>query len=63
VTSEAKLFAIVFQGNSRAAFFGSKSGAIASEWRNVQVFQRIRAMFPVNVSGASKFPVHQNCTA
>jgi hypothetical protein len=56
VISEAKLFAIVFQGNSRPAFFGSKSGAIASRWRNAQTFQRRRAMFPVNLSGASKFP-------
>jgi hypothetical protein len=59
VTSEAKLFAIVFQGNSRAAFLGSK---IAS--RLIRIASRAnRTALRANVSEASKFPVHQNGTA
>jgi hypothetical protein len=47
VTSEAKLFAIVFEGNSRPAFFGSKIGSY-------RIWMAQRADFPAetrNVSG------------
>jgi hypothetical protein len=55
VTSEAKLFPIIFEGNSRAAFFRSK---IRSDLIRVASSAVAR-----NVSEPSKFPMHQNGTA
>jgi hypothetical protein len=59
VISDAKLFAIVFEGNSRAAFFRSKITShlirIASSANSPPLRE--------NVSEPSKFPLHQNGTA
>jgi hypothetical protein len=59
VISEAKLFAIVFEGNSRAAFFGSKNHKPS----HAHCIKRQVSAATRNVSEPSKFPLHQNCTA
>jgi hypothetical protein len=59
VTSDAKLFAIVFEGNSHTAFFRSKISAPS----HPDCIKRQLTAAMRNVSESSKFPMHQNGTA
>jgi hypothetical protein len=59
VTSDAKLFAIVFEGNSHTAFFPIENQQRSHPDRG----KRRSTAAARNVSEPSKFPMHQNGTA
>jgi hypothetical protein len=59
VISEAKLFAIVFEGNSREVFFRIENQAAS----HPHYFKRQLTAATRNVCESSKFQVHQNGTA
>jgi hypothetical protein len=50
VTSDAKLFPIIFEGNSRAAFFGSKISGDLIRIASSADRTPLRAMFPSHQS-------------